>query len=511
MKKVFFTAGYLLLTILVNHAQQQAPLWDEYVQAQKTNRVSVLPNFSYAGYHFSEKAIPDVSDRKYFDVTDYGARPDDDQPDEAGIQAAIDAAQAHPGGGVVFFPPGRFLVSADTNSRRQLHVASSNIVLKGSGSGSGGTEIYQANIWVGRRLFLFQPPSSRSRRLTTVVRDAPRGSFWVDVEDGSSLHPGQQVVLRHRSETFTRKYFGSLALKPQWTRLFGSRGGMQIQEIHVVEQVLGNRIRFKNPIQFDLTLVDVSSFELHEFKSINECGVEDILFTSNWQNYPEDFVHHKDAIHDSGYMALGMENIRNSWVRNCEFRDWNDCIQIRAGFAVTVENVIFSGKKGHTSILARSGYGVLIKDCHFKGAHHHGPGVGYGAVSSVITGCTLGEDQNIDIHSGQPYANLFDDIDGGIFANLGGPEPGFPHHGKHLVFWNFRHRSSRDRHYNFWDMERRRNYTIAHPVLVGFQSDKRVTFENAGINQLQGHAVKPASLFKAQLALRLSNENPVER
>ncbi|HWK57639.1 MAG TPA: DUF4955 domain-containing protein [Parapedobacter sp.] len=505
-KMIGITGCCLLFAILPTHAQQQAALWDEYVRAYKSGTSATAPDFSYAGYHFSEEEIPDVSNRKRFDVTCYGAMPNDDQPDEAGIQAAIDAAQAHPGGGVVFFPPGRFLVSADTASRRQLHVNSSNIVLKGSGSGRGGTEIYQANIWVGRRLFLFQPPSSRSGRLTTVVSDMPRGSFWVDVKDGSSLRPGQHVVLRHRSEVFTRKYFGELPLNPKWDRLFGPRGGMQIQEIHVIEQVQENRIRFKNPIQFDLTLVDAAPFELHAFESITECGVEDILFTSNWRSYPEDFVHHKDVIHDSGYMALGMENVRNSWIRNCEFRDWNDCIHIRAGFAVTVENVIFGGKKGHTSIHARSCYGVLIKDCHFNGAHHHGPGIGYGAVSSVITRCTLGEDQNIDIHSGQPYANLFDDIDGGIFANLGGPEPGFPHHGRHLVFWNFRHSSSRDRHYNFWDTERRRNYTIAHPILVGFQSDKRVTFENTGINQLQGNAAKPASLFEAQLALRLSKE-----
>lgn len=58
-------------------------------------------------------------------------------------------------------------------------------------------------------------------------------------------------------------------------------------------------------------------------------------------------------------------------------------------------------------------------------------------------------------------------------------------------------------------MERRRNYTIAAPILVGFQSDKKVDFENAGINQLQGTMVYPQSLFEAQLQLRLTSKDAV--
>ena len=170
-------------------------------------------------------------------------------------------------------------------------------------------------------------------------------------------------------------------------------------------------------------------------------------------------------------------------------------------------NTHFRGKKGHASVHARTGYGVLVKNCTFNNAHHHGAGTGYGAAGTVVTQCTLGKDQNFDIHSGQPYATLYDAIDGGVFYNLGGPEPGHPHHGKHLVLWNFYHRSAKEQNYNFWDMSRRRNYTIASPILVGFQSDNKVTFENAGINVMQGQVVNPESLFEAQLLLRLKGKN----
>ncbi|MNL81302.1 hypothetical protein D3C87_2083770 [compost metagenome] len=71
------------------------------------------------------------------------------------------------------------------------------------------------------------------------------------------------------------------------------------------------------------------------------------------------------------------------------------------------------------------------------------------------------------------------------------------------MLWNFYHKSDKEQHYNFWDMSRRRNYTIAAPILVGFRSNKLVTFENAGINELQGKEVAPKSLFEAQLESRM--------
>jgi hypothetical protein len=505
MKKIILSAS--ILSVLAVHAQKTAPLWTDFVESKKTGKTPVLPDFSYAGYHWSEKEIPSVSNRKYFKVTDFGAVPNDDQFDDEAIQKAIDAAEANPGGGVVFFPAGKYLIAPDTNNKNSIVVSKSNIVLKGSGSGAGGTEIYQAHMRINGRQIFFRPAKDMSAKLTTLTKDAARESFWVEVADASKLKAGQDVVIRHRSEEYTRLYFSPLELKSQWTRLFGEKGGMQIFEIHTIEKIEGNRIKFYNPIHLDIRMVQSAAWDLVSYNSIEECGVEDILFTSNWKTYPEEFVHHKNAIHDYAYEAIGMEFVKNSWVRNCEFHDWNEGVYIRSGYQVSVLNTHFRGKKGHASVHARTGYGVLVKNCSFNGAQHHGAGTGYSAVGTVITQCSLGTDQNFDIHSGQPYATLYDNIDGGVFYNLGGPEPGHPHHGKYLVLWNFYHKSAKEQHYNFWDMTRRRNYTIAQPILVGFRSDNKVTFENAGVNQLQDEKVSPVSLFEAQLELRLKGRD----
>lgn len=487
-------------------AQQFTPLWQDFIDAKNNGKTPILPDFSYAGYHFSEKSIPSVSGKKVYNVTDFGAKPNDERFDDEAIQKAIDAAEKNADGGVIFFPAGKFLLAKDSDSTKQIRISKSNIVLKGSGSGSGGTEIYQHQMRINGRQILFKPTNSGQSKLTTITKNAERESFWIEVASVASLKVGMDVVLKHRSEEFTKIYFGSLTLKPQWTRLFGDNGGILINEIHTIEKIEGNKVKFKNPIHFDLVLVKRAPFELLSFQSIEECGIEDIRFTSNWKSYPEEFIHHKNAIHDYAYEAVGMEFVKNSWVRNCEFQDWNEGLFIRSGYQVSVLNVNFTGKKGHASVHARTGYGVLIKNCNFNNAQHHGAGTGYSAVNTVITQCTLGTDQNIDIHSGQPFATLYDDITGGVFYNLGGPEPGHPHHGKYLVLWNFRHRSEKEQHYNFWDLSRRRNYTIASPYLIGFQSNRKVSVENTGLNESQGKEVLPKSLFEAQLALRMKKK-----
>jgi hypothetical protein len=480
-----------------------APLWQDFVRAQRDGVAAVLPDFSYAGYKFSEEPLPDTAAIPRFDVTQYGGTPNDDDYDDAGIQAAIDAAEAADGG-VVYFPAGQYLISPDQDRDKGIRIGQSHIVLKGAGSGPGGTEIFANERRIGARQFEFRPRRRRTEPLATIVKDASRETFSVEVDDASRLVVGQNVVIRHQSESFTRRYFHPLPLAKEWTRLFGRNGGMQVAEIHTIAAIDGRRLTFKNPLHFDLVVQPDEPFRLESYPTIVGCGIEDIRFTGHWDSYPEEFVHHKDAIHDTAWCALGMEYVEDAWIRNCEFRNWNETIHIRGGYKVTIENVTFSGKKGHTSVHARTGYGVLVKNCRFPAAHHHGPGTGYGGVGTVVTQCQLEVDENIDSHSGQPFATLYDDIEGGVFWNLGGPLPGLPHHGRHLVFWNFRHRATRDFHYDFWDTETRRNYTIAAPLFVGFQSDTKVTFAHEGLNDSPGVAVEPQSLFEAQLKLRMS-------
>ena len=84
-------------------------------------------------------------------------------------------------------------------------------------------------------------------------------------------------------------------------------------------------------------------------KTIEGVGIEDIRFTSGWADFPREFVHHKDDTVDYGWNAVQFKFVQNSWIRNCEFKDWTQVADIRESVGVTVDDVLISGKRGHSS------------------------------------------------------------------------------------------------------------------------------------------------------------------
>ncbi|MEP3390515.1 MAG: DUF4955 domain-containing protein [Reichenbachiella sp.] len=493
------------LAIGINSYAQSPQIWVDY-QADKANDVTPeLLDYSYAGYHYSEEEIPVVDDWQQFNVTDYGAVADDEGHDDDAIQAAINAAEAHNGSAVVYFPAGKFLVSADNDANKNIRISRSNIVLKGAGSGDGGTEIFMDEMRVknGHWQFLFEPASSPAAGHTFIAEPVEKGAFSVIVEDASGFSVGEVILITHKSNEFAEVHFEGLELnEDDWTRLFGSGGGMSLHELHEIVAINGTRLTFKNPIQTPLPELSLK-YTISHYNVIEEVGVEDILFSSNWKNYAEDFVHHKDDIHDYAWNAIQFENVHNAWLRNCEFNSWNQVVDVRESIGVTIENIVISGKKGHASFLTRRGYGLLVKDCDDQAGQHHGPGTGYAGVNTIYLRCKMLEDQSIDSHSGQPYATLMDDMDGGVMNKNGGPYESYPHHGRDFTFWNFVHKSSETRTYDFWDAVNRNGNTYALPNFIGFQPNGTVNKFDVGIDQMEGERVSPASLFEAQLNLRL--------
>ena len=127
---------------------RSATTYQQFVKDKENGTEPIVPDFSYAGYHYFTKPIPDVA-HPIFDVTDYGAIPNDNISDQPAIISAIAAAEAN-GRGIVFFPPGEFLVATDadtnaTGNNSSIRIRRSNMVLRGSGSRDGGTIIRQVN------------------------------------------------------------------------------------------------------------------------------------------------------------------------------------------------------------------------------------------------------------------------------------------------------------------------------------------------------------------------------
>ena len=79
MQKIWILSLFSMLAL--NSQEQPKTVWEDFVYAKKNGTTPILPDFSYVGYKYSEVPIPDV-DYKTFDVTEFGAVPNDTLSDK---------------------------------------------------------------------------------------------------------------------------------------------------------------------------------------------------------------------------------------------------------------------------------------------------------------------------------------------------------------------------------------------------------------------------------------------
>ncbi len=507
-----FRVFSLLLFQIVTLAQAtESPSWVDFTRGQILGTSTVLRDFSYAGYHFSEKELPDTSSWLQIDVTNYGATPNDSVYDDSGIHAAIDAAEAANEPVVINFPAGKYLVSDMANRNNPFIIRKSHIVLKGAGSGEGGTEIFTENTGSenasgvpqggGEWHFQFVGPEASENEITTIVHAVEKGTFEVQVADASNLSVGQAILIYHQSLETLDLNMPGLTYKTVWNT--GKRG-IRTFEKHLIEGISGNFVTFKNPIQLSLP-GDSADIEIRPYSTIEEVGMEGFLLTSGWADYPVAYKHHLDNIVDYGWRAVSFERVQNAWILDCDLKDWNEGMQIEQSMAVTARDLRTTGKQGHTSYFARYSYGVLFENCRDDANHGHGPGMRWSTVNTVYLNCKMNTHQSVDCHGYHPYSNLLDNVYGGSIRANGGAESSYPNSGPDLTFWNFIHASDySNKEFDFWDPVDRKLYTYPNPIFVGFQAPgENITFKNAGLDELNGQMVYPKSLFEAQLQFRL--------
>ena len=483
-------------------------LWQQFVAAKASGAEPVLPDFSYAGYARSEEPIPDITG-PIFDVTDFGAVPNDDQSDEQAIRDAI-AAATLAGGGVVFFPPGEYLVWTDAQHREPIRAHGSRIVLRGSGSGEGGTILQQVHHGMRRHsdpdqgygfgggsecLFHLGSAELGQKELARVTGPVEREAFSVEVDNATPIRPGDWVVLTCISPEAGRDLLLPLEADPRWELVRQGKPG--IREVHQVREVIGNRVVFEEPLHVSLKAEYGITLKSHPV--VDHVGVEDICFLGNWLGFVR---HHRSELDDSAWSTLVIRNAVHSWVRRCSFINTNIGLSMVACAASSVLHLRFSGSGGHLAIQVSTGYGILLGLSYDTTRNWHGPGLGYSAAGTVYWHHQMHYNQRFDSHTGMPYATLLDCLQGGTIKASGGPPvQGAPHHLRHLVVWNMeRHFKAWYEEYDFWGSSP--HFVL--PILVGLHGDPvTVNDDHVQVNESQGQPVEPESLYEAQLALRL--------
>lgn len=420
----------------------QSALWGE--RGEKWTAAGRLPDFSRAGYHEGEAAIPEVPPAA--SVKDFGAVGDGVADDTKAFQAAIDATAR----GAVVVPPGRYVITD------HLRIQKSGVVLRGAGP-------EKSVLWFPRGLDEVHPKEGRTstgspasgysfdgafvslqgdyqaRALAKIVATARRGDTSVEVDRAAGIVAGQLVLVAlretadHSLKTFL--YSGDPG---------DIRKGKQLDTKMLLRVVAvdGARVQFDRPLRFE-TRAEWKA-EIRSFRpTVTESGVEALGFAFPAGQYRGHFK-------ENGANAVELRSVYNCWVRNVAIHNGDLGINVVA-CGNTVDGVVFTAAAGrgrleavtectgHHAIQLKNAEDNLVTRFDFRTSYVHDLTVEH-ASGNVYAG-GRGVDLCFDHHKDTPYENLFTDIDCGRGARVwrcgGGASLGRQSAGWE-TFWNIR-------------------------------------------------------------------------
>jgi hypothetical protein len=510
-------------------AQTETTAFTEFKNQASNN---ILPDFSYAGYHHGEIRIPQVN-FPVFDVTNYGAIADDTVSDKTAIQNAINAAALTNQPAIVFFPKGKFIIADATDNKFvPLKINASNIVLRGSGSGSGGTELFMKtfnvpqvvgsnppapdtlnNQWkINPGLFIgYDDGINAEPFITNTTAASAKGTFTITVANASSslLQPGNWILLTYFNNDIA-VINAELAPHEKQSSMTNLTA-LRISVYHQIVSVSGNQITFKEPLIYDISAS--KSWSVRKANYIKEVGIENIAFTGNWKRA---FSHHRTWQDDSGWVIFDLNRVTNSWINNCVFKDVNRIGFTRNSGCISFINNKLVGNAGHEAFSSGGSWTLIGNntDETYKSGVLSGQQHSYGlveeSVGAVLWRNTFPAATGFECHAGQPRNSLLDLNTGGLYYNkVGGAAVNLPHHMQNLVLWNYNRTNSNSSvapisNFSFWNPDNTVNFKAAPVTVIGLHG-VGTTFSASTVKRLESNGTKvfPESLYEAQLKLRL--------
>lgn len=489
-----FLFGGLLLSSLLTSAGEIATI----------EKQLDLPDFSYAGYHRSERPLPQV-EGPVFDVTDFGAVANDTKSDRAAIQKAIDAAEAA-GGGVVWLPAGRYEL-AQKNDAMPLYVRSSGIVLRGEGSGAGGTVLHTdqmlppplpLKMWASPYVLQIGGETAQTP-IGRVAADVARGDTQVRIKDTRQLQSGDWIILHLEDtspELLEEELAGFQVIDKRWTQI--RQGGVRVTEHHQIQAVADGVITLTAPV---IKPIDHRrNWQVVKWEPLEELGVENLRMEGDWQ---DEFVHHRSWEDDGGFSMVKMTGVVNSWIRDCEFMNVNRAGSINNSAQVTVVDSVISGRQGHAAIAFAGSSFCLMARVQDLASMWHSLGISKAAMGNVIWSCYWGSNTSFESHASQPRHTLFDSCVGGFMTGrAGGAVGSLPNHLEGLVLWNHLKTNEPLSDFIFEDLDSA-YWRIMQPTIVGMHGTPIDFREGQSTVISLGEPIAEGSLYEFQVKRRL--------
>jgi len=388
-------------------------IFKDFVLDEEEN---VLLDFSYAGYNRGESAPAEAAGWGWtvYDVTDYGAAPDDGISDR---QAFLDCVKAATGKGyktydrivdekgeikggritfdakeqanaIIYFPEGEFILHSDEDNYEQdgetysrpIQIRAGNIILRGAGENrttlvmkaknhpdekdkDGKWVLYSSPVMLDFR----HNSAPGSNQKVDIAADAKKNSHTVTVSQASGFAAGQWVCLsvkNNNEEYIAKELEGSNVVPGE----IGSehdlyKNGVTVSEYHQIKSINGNEITFYEPIHHEVNIGYAPKDENHynwclmDYPHYENVGIEDLTFKGNAK---DNFAHHGSWEDDGAYKPLGMNRLVNSWLRRVRFTSVSEACSVTNSSNVSVYDIEIDGNRGHSSIRSQFSTRVFI-------------------------------------------------------------------------------------------------------------------------------------------------------
>lgn len=491
--KFFYIIIFLTITSFASFAQQEANIYKEFI---KNSQKSDLPDFSYAGYHYGEQAIPLVT-KNLINVTKFGIKANSMKDQTKEVQQLIDKIGAE-GGGVLYFPKGTYYFNMDAKEKRFLQINFSNIVLRGEGNNVNGTVFFDGNQltqnevspWLSPALIqtavnlqntksfwgLDYPENTKyhsevistkagvvsegiqtAKVLTQFVKSAKKGDKLLWLKNTEGIVANDYVLLGLYNIDTTGTLIKSI-LQPikQFydfevsAKQAGISNAPSYQWLVQIESVSKTSITLKQPLRRDFELKYQPV--LAKAPMLTEIGIENIHIKSAWAGY---YCHHgcegsskyQSEEMDYGWNAINFCRVANSWIKDVTLENFTSPVYLLDSRNVTIKDVNFLGFDGHCGIKIYShACDNLIENLNFKNGFEHvlsGEGNAYGNVFRKIDYKALsGKPGFFDFHGtndrrfSAPADNLFENIKGMNKISGGGAANNLPHTANYNTWWN---------------------------------------------------------------------------
>lgn len=372
-----------------------------------------IPDYSYAGYRYGEKALPNVPV-----VTTLGPTSGDQT---ARIQSALDAigsraADANGHRGTLQLQPGRYDIYGT------LRIRQSGVVLRGSGRGTNAavdTILYARGNSPHQRTVVIVGTNDSSpwdAGTSTNVTDSfvAAGALNVNVQNAGLFSVGQEVIITHPSTQAWINAIGGGGASVAW-----AAGSKDIPYIRRITAINGSLITFDAPVYNHLnrSLSQARVAVVSGRNLIREAGVENLrvdIETAGGQD------------ENHAWSAIAVTGAEDSWVKTVATRYFGYAgVKTAGAIRVTIDTAsatnpvgIRTGSRFYNFDVDDYSQLVLFTNCVAADGRHNFISNGTTSASGVVWHrCTSTGTNDSEGHRHWSTGMLFDAI-GGSNLNL---------------------------------------------------------------------------------------------